>query len=459
MTLPSPSRPRLAFYGDDFTGSTDAMEVLQWAGMETILFLAPPSTKQLESFPHLDAFGIAGWSRTMSPSEMDSELVPALESLEESGAPIIHYKTCSTFDSAPHIGSIGKALEIGQDIFHTNTVPILIGAPQLGRYSVFGNLFARSGLDSEPFRLDHHPTMRSHPITPMTESDIRIHLSQQTQRKIALFDILALEDKNPDQRLEALLETKPQGLLFDVLYPKHLQTIGSLIDELGETSWPLFTLGSSGVEYALTSAWNANKEIPSPPTMGPTEQLIVLSGSCSPVTQRQNELAIKSGFVDIPISTSAIVNPSTTDAAIEEVVALSVQSLKQGKSILLHTALGPSDQRIETTNSAFRNLGFSTLDIQFRNGRTLGPKLGKVLSRILAQHPIPRIGVAGGDTSGYVARELGITAVKAMAPVAPGSPLCRIIADGPLDSVEIIFKGGQVGHPDLWLTMLNGTQS
>lgn len=435
------------------------MEVLQWAGLETLLFLAPPTTEQLDALPSQSAFGIAGSSRSMSPVEMETELTQAFQALKESGAPIIHYKTCSTFDSSTHIGSIGKALEIGQDLFKTSTVPILIGAPELGRYAVFGNLFARSGLDSEPFRLDHHPSMRAHPITPMNEADLRIHLGQQTQRKIALFDILALDGTDPDQHLTELLKKSPSGLLFDVLYPRHLQTIGTLIDELGETSWPLFTVGSSGVEYALTSAWNANRAIPSPPDFGPTDQLLVLSGSCSPVTQLQNEIAINSGFVGISINTSELLDPNRRDESINKAIDAGYKGLANGKSVLLHSALGPSDKRIESTNTAFRNLGFSPIDIQLRTGRTLGPMLGQILKGILDQHPLPRFGIAGGDTSGYVARELGITALKAKAPVAPGSPLCQIIAKGPLNGAEVIFKGGQVGHPDLWLKILNGSHS
>jgi uncharacterized protein YgbK (DUF1537 family) len=34
---------RLAFYGDDFTGSTDALEALTSAGLRSVLFLEPPT--------------------------------------------------------------------------------------------------------------------------------------------------------------------------------------------------------------------------------------------------------------------------------------------------------------------------------------------------------------------------------------------------------------------------------
>jgi uncharacterized protein YgbK (DUF1537 family) len=35
---------RLAFYGDDFTGSTDGLEVLAFAGLRCALFLKAPSS-------------------------------------------------------------------------------------------------------------------------------------------------------------------------------------------------------------------------------------------------------------------------------------------------------------------------------------------------------------------------------------------------------------------------------
>ena len=72
----------LAFYGDDFTGSTDAMEALALSGLRTVLFLSPPTAELLHSkFPDLRCMGVAGTSRAMSPTEMDAELKPILREL------------------------------------------------------------------------------------------------------------------------------------------------------------------------------------------------------------------------------------------------------------------------------------------------------------------------------------------------------------------------------------------
>ena len=37
-----------------------------------------------------------------------------------------------------------------------------------------------------------------HPVTPMDEGDLRVHLARQTARKIALLDILALSGEDED---------------------------------------------------------------------------------------------------------------------------------------------------------------------------------------------------------------------------------------------------------------------
>ena len=58
----------LAFYGDDFTGSTDALEFLARAGAKTALFIEPPTPEQLKKYPGLNAFGVAGKTRAMAPA-------------------------------------------------------------------------------------------------------------------------------------------------------------------------------------------------------------------------------------------------------------------------------------------------------------------------------------------------------------------------------------------------------
>ena len=177
-----------------------------------------------------------------------------------------------------------------------------MGVPELWRYCVFGNLFARSGPESDVYRLDRHPTMRYHPTTPMTESDLRLHLSRQTAKKIGLFDILqvAAPKGEVEERFAELLGSSPEIVLFDVLYEEQLSIIGRLIwEHANQGDAPLFVVGSSGMGYALTAHWEAVGLLPDselPPAAGEVEQLVAISGSCSPVAARQISRAIEEGL-------------------------------------------------------------------------------------------------------------------------------------------------------------------
>jgi uncharacterized protein YgbK (DUF1537 family) len=467
--MSAPSNIRVAFYGDDFTGSTDVMEALTTDGLKTVLFLRPPTAEQLARYPETQAFGIAGGSRTMSPEEMDRELPSAFEALKASGAPLLHYKVCSTFDSSPQIGSIGKAIEIGRRIFGDGPTPLVVGAPVLGRYVVFGNLFARSGLDSEPSRLDRHSTMRCHPVTPMDESDLRIHLSRQTSLPIQLVDVLRLNPATAAARSMAQSATRAKPspiLLFDTLDESHLQAIGAIIEDLSSLSSPLFCVGSSGLEYALAAHHQSCKGDETSrrdvkPRAAPVRQLIAVSGSCSPVTHRQMERAAGNGFSLVPLAPTLFMNPDR--GSVERVIAEARVALVDGQSVILHTSLGPEDPRIASLATALvcraEALG------RRRAGREspaptaalIGSVLGQLMDGIATKTPDCRLVVCGGDTSTHVARALGVDALEFVAPMAPGSPLCRIHAPScAVHGREIVFKGGQVGRDDFFQDVLAG---
>jgi len=74
----------ISFYGDDFTGSTDAMESLARSGVRTVLFTDPPTPAQLAHYPDMSAFGVAGITRSLPPDEMERQLRPALQALRDS---------------------------------------------------------------------------------------------------------------------------------------------------------------------------------------------------------------------------------------------------------------------------------------------------------------------------------------------------------------------------------------
>lgn len=441
----------LAFYGDDFTGSTDAMEILERAGIRTALFIEPPKPEDLARFPHIRAFGIAGMTRAMTPPQMEKTLRPAFESLKNAGVRHIHYKVCSTFDSSPTIGSIGKAIDIGAEILKPRFTSLIVAAPSLGRYCTFGNLFARMGIGSNGHihRLDRHPSMSKHPTTPADESDLRMHLAKQTTKHCGLLDILDIDD-DPAQAAAKLESIARENdiVLFDGLHQHQMPRIGALIDPYGSTDSPHFSVGSSGVEMALAGFWNATGTTQNRTEWPQTElgsPLLVLSGSCSPVTARQIDYALANGFEEIALDTPAIA-AGTHDHAFPDEIEKAIRFIEKGKSLIIHTSKSTRDERFIKSGSILKSKGLSSIDIQTLTSSLYGTALGSIARGVIATAPVQRIVIAGGDTSGVVARTLGVKAVEMVAPLSPGAPLCRAFApDSPMDGLEVIFKGGQVG--------------
>jgi uncharacterized protein YgbK (DUF1537 family) len=429
------SKLLLAFYGDDFTGSTDALEQLTLAGVRAALFIEAPSDAQLKTFPDIEAVGVAGMTRSLTPNAMERELAPALEKLKSMGVRHVHYKVCSTFDSSPRFGSIGRVIEIAMRIFRAPFVPLLAAAPALGRYTIFGTHFARYGIGSEGaiHRLDRHPSISRHPITPMTEADLRLHLAQQTKKKIALFDILkvALPEKECRAALKQILADKPDVVLFDALYVHQLPKIGRLIDGFASVKQPLFSIGSSGIETALAATWS-RKRFPRKQARG-ARQILVGSGSCSPITEKQIDWALKNGFAEVALDAAAFKSIKNGEGDIKRATAAAVKLLSAGRSVIVHTTRDGGDKRIAAA-------------LKKGAANTLGTALGKVLRGALERTRVQRLCIAGGDTSSFAARALSIEALEMIAQLTLGAPLCRAFAPGsPADGLEIVFKGGQVG--------------
>lgn len=447
---------KICYYGDDFTGSTDALEALTTGGMRVILFLDIPDPQLWQKkFSHYDGFGVAGVSRTMSPEQMEQTLRPVFEKLKPFGAAVTHYKVCSTFDSSPEVGSIGKVIDIGRDVFSEQRyTPLLAGSPPLKRYTVFGNHF--TSLKDETIRLDRHPNMSKHPITPMNEADLRLHLAKQTKQSTALVDILDLEHDGDElkAKYEARLEGQPNILLFDILTPDHLPKIGRLLAQESEKA-QVFAVGSSGIEYALTAHLKQIGELPAePPVMqiDEVQPLLVLSGSCSPATQAQIEWSLANGYEGILIPAAALVGEGAEDL-LPEVLGKAEALLRDNRKVILYTALGPEDPSIEETAALLKAQGYTRAE----SGKLIGSRLGQIAKHLIASTGIKRIVFAGGDTSGFAVSEMNVYALEMAAPLVPGGPVCRVYSeDQTIDGLEIVLKGGQVGPPQFFEQVRKG---
>ena len=466
MTAPQ-SELRLAFYGDDFTGSTDALEVLAFAGLRCALFLHVPDTATLRELGPFDAIGIAGDSRGMSPAEMDAALPAVLAAMARLPTPLLHYKVCSTFDSSPAIGSIGRVMDLARAACGDGAIPIVAGTPALGRYCLFGNLFARSGPDGRVHRLDRHPVMSAHPVTPMHEADLARHLAAQTAQPIAMFTWPTLDagGEAADRELARLAADATGAILFDAATPAHLTEVGRLLENLArERGQPLFCVGSSGLEYALTQWWRERgasragiAATPDVESFDAVPQLLAVSGSASPLSALQIDAALAAGFTDLPVDAAALVADSGWQDSVAALAEQTIATLRQGRSAMLHTARGPQDPRIAAMLDAQVGRGASREQARHVGGRLLGQRLGEVVDVVLRAVPLHRLVLSGGDTSSQITQRLAPDALLIAARLAPGAPLCRVSSRQPhLRELQIALKGGQMGGADYFVAALRG---
>ncbi len=435
----------LSYYGDDLTGSTDVMEALSTHGVPTVLFLGVPEERLMARFAHCRAVGLAGTSRSETIEWMDANLPQAFGWLKSLGARVSHYKVCSTFDSSPETGNIGRAIEIGLRVFEQRAAPLVVGAPQLRRYTAFGHLFA--AYRGETFRIDRHPVMSRHPVTPMTESDLLKHLSRQTALPSSLVDLAALRASDVDDRIDSA-RRRGGVVLLDVADADTQEIAGRQILRMTAGDGA-FCCGSSGIEYALLPVWREEGQTCDSPVRAPVlpvEKIAVVSGSVSPTTEAQIRFSCENGFEGIALDPLRL-SGDGGGSAVTEAAAAGLAILAAGRSVVLYTALGPGADR--------------GAELDARARQRLGRALGRVLSQLVERAGLKRAVIAGGDTSSHALAELGVDALtmRMSLPQSPGSPLCAAHSPRPgIEGLEIAMKGGQIGLDDYFCAIRDGVQ-
>lgn len=443
------SQTKLAFYGDDFTGSTDAMEVMALAGLQTVLFTRVPDPDLLAKFSGYDVTGIAGTSRARDPAWMEAHLPDVLAALCKLNPRIVQYKVCSTFDSAPEVGSIGRAIDIGLRQVCGSWSPSIVGAPQLGRWQVFGHLFARAG--ETVYRIDRHPTMSRHPITPMHESDLTVHLSHQTNRSVISIGMNELESFDPGS-----LPPDSPVVFLDVLDDRTQALAGHIVWQ-GSREQRLFMAASSGLQYALVAHWRATGELseipPDIPPPKPVARLLVLSGSCSPITASQIDIAEASGFSAIRLDVIAATDPARCDAELDRITREAAHAFETTPGVIILTARTVDDPAYDALMQAAKVRGSNPAQLQDEIGRFMG----RIARDLAPRLELKRLVIAGGDTSGRVVESLPVDALEVVHPLAKGAPICRChSADPRFNGLQIALKGGQIGDPRVFIEALEG---
>ena len=383
--------PLLGCIADDFTGATDLAGILTLNGMRTTVELGLP-----ESAPaHVEAIVIALKSRGALVDDAVESSLAALRWLREQGCRRFFFKYCSTFDSTPrgNIGPVAEALmdELGVDF--TTACPAF---PENGRTVYNGYLFVGSALLEET-------SMRSHPLTPMADSNLVRVLQAQCKRKVGLIGHRTVHEGSKAIS-HSIQEAQAAGIglaIVDATSESDLRQIALACQDL-----PLWT-GASGLAIGIAHLFRSRGLLDSsrnadtlPPVSGFSA---ILSGSCSQTTQQQVAWMEQRAPTLRLDPLSLVTDP---DAAI-----------KAADWARSHMSEGPI--LISTTGSAHAVQAVQEKLGAGNAGQLIESRLAEI-ARLLVAFGVSRLIVAGGETSGAVVAALGIRRLHMGPCIDPG---------------------------------------
>jgi len=181
--------------------------------------------------------------------------------------------------------------------------------------------------------------------------------------------------------------------------------------------------------------------------------MVVVSGSAADKTAEQIKYAMDHGFEGIRLNTDLLIDNETAKDERNRVLQLSLTFLREGKSIILFSTVGPDDPYIQKTKDKMKSLGIDVNEV----GKHLGKQQGLMLRELVETAGLKRVCVAGGDTCSYVLRQMDINSLELLMPITPAAPLCRAFSDNAtFEGLQVASKGGQIGAPEYFIQVLNG---
>lgn len=397
----------LGCIGDDFTGSGDLANTLAKQGMRTTLYCGVPTEA---AAPSVDAGVVALKSRTIPPDAAVALSLAALDWLSAQGCEQFFFKYCSTFDSTP-AGNIGPVADALISALGTDRVIVCPAFPATGRSVYQGHLFVDD-------RLLNESGMQDHPLTPMTDPDIRRWLGAQTQNRVGY--VGAATVFGGAGAIRAALDAEQaagRGLVVvDAIRDEDLIEIGAAAADL------TLVTGGSGVALGLPANFRRRGLLQGKANRwrGVTGRCAILSGSCSRATRAQ-------------VARHRMHQPAL-EINLDKVVAgemtaeiLAGWLLAQEELPLAYSSADP-----EAVKAA-----------QARHGRETAATAIEALfaetARRLAEGGIGRLIIAGGETSGAVVEALALSALEIGPEIDPGVPALRA------GDLALALKSGNFG--------------
>ncbi len=404
----------LGAVADDFTGASDLANTLAKGGMATTLFAGPNGAAGA-----CEAGVIALKTRSIPADEAVAQSVEAARWLLTQGCEQILFKYCSTFDSTPS-GNIGPVAEALLDLLGSEVAIVCPAFPATGRRIFMGHLFVGDRLLSES-------GMENHPLTPMTDPDLRRWLRRQTRGEVGHVSLDSIRAGNSVLVEAMAAESRASRWLIvtDAITDDDLHALGK-----AAAGHKLIT-GGSGIAIGLPQNFRdrgllSNEKITFPAVSGPG---VALCGSCSSASQKQ----VAHYLFDRP---GLAIDPGALMTGRMDVArALDWIDSRKDHDPMVYSTADPS-----AVSDAQATFGRQTVALTIE--RFFGD-----LARTLADNGTRRIVVGGGETSGAVVEALRLQSLQIGAEIDPGVPALVADRNGP---IGIALKSGNFGSHDFF---------
>lgn len=400
---------KLGCIGDDFTGSSDLANTLAKGGMRATQYTGVPSTS---ADPQVEAGVVALKSRSIPVAEAVALSLEALDWLKAQGCTQFFFKYCSTFDSTPE-GNIGPVADALADALDAHQVIVCPAFPGTGRSVFQGHLFVKDTLLSET-------GMQNHPLTPMTDSDLRRWLAPQTKGSVGHVGpgpVFA----GTDAISAALADQHAAGhrlIVVDAIRDADLRAIGAAARDL-----PLIT-GGSGVALGLPANFGCAPG--AVPWDGQAGRVVALSGSCSAATRGQVAYHAARHPAREIVASEVIDGTLSADALAEWLMT-------QDGIPLAYSSADPEQVRA-VQDTYGRERSATALETFFAS-----------VARAVRAKGATRIITAGGETSGAIVEGLHLETLDIGPEIDPGVPALRAGPD-----LVVALKSGNFGAEDFF---------
>ena len=382
---------KIGVIADDFTGATDIASFLVENGLPTVQINGVPTGKMPEA---IDALVISLKTRSCPVVEATQQSLAALSWLQQQGCKQIYFKYCSTFDSTAK-GNIGPVTDALMDALDT---PFTVFSPAL--------------------------PVNGRTVNPMTDSYLPRLVEAQSTGRCGVVSAHVFE-QGVDAVRQELARLQQEGYRYavlDALTEHHLEIQGEALRDA-----PLVT-GGSGLAIGLARQWaqeNGNQARKAGrPLAG---RGVVLSGSCSQMTNRQ-------------VAHYRQIAPARE---VDVARCLSIETLAAYAHELAEWVLGQESVLAPLVFATASTDALAAIQQQYgaQKASQAVETLFSQLAARLAAEGVTRFIVAGGETSGVVTQSLGIKGFHIGPTISPGVPWVNAL-DKP---VSLALKSGNFG--------------